>query len=138
MKFRPSSPRFRVGARIDESVFPRPAPRNPNREIIFYEALASRGPFFPTAVRGEELNEKIQVKKARKFMAWATGLETRKLVLSQLLRRPAREDVDLTSLAPGMVPLSKMKLLKSYDEDYWIKEQPEVLQKVREILPRVK
>jgi hypothetical protein len=37
-----------------------------------------------------------------------------------------------------MVPLSKIKLMKSYDEDYWIRKQPEVLQKVRDILLRVK
>jgi len=75
---------------------------------------------------------------ARKFMDWATGLEARKLVLSQFLRRPAREDVDFATLAPGMLPLSKIKMLKNYDEDYWIKKQPEVLQKVRDILLRVK
>jgi len=75
---------------------------------------------------------------ARKFMDWATGLEARKLVLSQFLRRPAREDVDFATLAPGMVPLSKIKMLKSYDQDYWIKKQPEVLQKVKDILLRVK
>ena len=75
---------------------------------------------------------------ARKFMDWATGLEARKLVLTQFLRRPAREDVGLASLAPGMVPLSKIRLMKGYDEDYWIRKQPEVLQKVRDILLRVK
>ncbi len=75
---------------------------------------------------------------AQKFMDWATGLEARKLVLSQFLRRPAREDLDFAALAPGMLPLSKIKMLKSYDEDYWIKKQPEVLQKVKDILLRVK
>jgi hypothetical protein len=46
--------------------------------------------------------------------------------------------MDFSNLAPGMVSLSKVKLLKSYDEDYWIKKQPEVLQKVKDILLRVK
>ncbi len=75
---------------------------------------------------------------ARKFMDWATGLEARKLVLSQFLRRPAREGMDFSSLVPGMIPLSKIKLLKNYDEDYWTKKQPEVLEKVKDILLRVK
>jgi len=75
---------------------------------------------------------------ARKFMDWATGLEARKLVLSQFLRRPAREDVDFATLVPGMLPLSKINMLKNYDEDYWIKKQPEVLKRVKDILLRVK
>jgi len=75
---------------------------------------------------------------ARKFMDWATGLEARKLVLAQFLRRPAREGIDFSSLVPGMIPLSKIKLLKNYDEDYWTKKQPEVLGKVKDILLRVK
>jgi hypothetical protein len=37
-----------------------------------------------------------------------------------------------------MIPLSKIKLLKNYDEDYWTKKQPEVLEKVKDILLRVK
>ncbi len=75
---------------------------------------------------------------AHKFMDWATSIETRKLILSEFLRRPAREDIDLSSLAPGMGPLSKIKLLKNYDENYWIKKQDEVLGKVKDILLRVK
>ncbi len=75
---------------------------------------------------------------ARKFMDWATGLEARKMVLSQFLRRPAREDLDFSSLVPGMIPLSKINLLKNYDENYWIKKQSEVLEKVKDILLRVK
>jgi len=74
---------------------------------------------------------------ARKFLDWATGLEARKLVLAQFLRRPAREDIDLAGLAPGLTPLAKIKMVK-YDEAYWIKKQPEVLQKVKDILLRVK
>ena len=75
---------------------------------------------------------------ARKFMDWVTSRECRKMVLAEFLRRPAREDLDFAGLAPGMVPLSKIKLLKGYDEEYWIKKQPEVLQKVKDILLRVK
>jgi len=75
---------------------------------------------------------------ARKFMDWATGLEARKLVLSQFMRRPARPDMDFSSIMPGMIPLSKIKLLKNYDEDYWTKKQTQVLEKVKDILLRVK
>jgi hypothetical protein len=39
---------------------------------------------------------------------------------------------------PGMVPLSKIKLLKDYDEDHWAKKQTQVLEKVKDILLRVK
>jgi len=75
---------------------------------------------------------------ARKFMDWATGVETRKQILDQFLRRPARGDIDLAILAPGMIPLAKLNLLKNYDEDYWTKRRPEVLEKVKDILLRVK
>jgi len=75
---------------------------------------------------------------ARKFMDWATGVETRKQILDQFLRRPARGDIDLGSLAPGMIPLANLTLLKNYDEDYWTKRRPEVLEKVKDILLRVK
>jgi len=75
---------------------------------------------------------------ARKFMDWATSKETRKQILAQFLRRPARGDVDLAEFAPGMIPLSKLALLKSYNEDYWTNKRPEVLEKVKDILLRVK
>jgi iron(III) transport system substrate-binding protein len=75
---------------------------------------------------------------ARKFMDWATSLEARKLVLSQFMRRPSRQDMDFSSIMPGMVPLSKIKLLKDYDEDHWAKKQTQVLEKVKDILLRVK
>ncbi len=75
---------------------------------------------------------------ARKFMDWATGLEARKLVLSQFMRRPARQDIDFSRVMPGMIPLSKIKLLKNYDEGYWTKRQTQILEKVKDILLRVK
>jgi iron(III) transport system substrate-binding protein len=75
---------------------------------------------------------------ARKFMDWATSVEVRKQILSQFLRRPAREDIDFSGLAPGMLPMAKVNLLKKYDEDYWTKKRTEVLEKVKDILLRVK
>jgi len=75
---------------------------------------------------------------ARKFMDWATSVETRKQILSQFLRRPARGDIDFAGLAPGMIPLAKINLLKNYDDDYWTKKRPEYLEKVKDILLRVK
>ena len=75
---------------------------------------------------------------ARKFMDWATGVEVRKQILDQFLRRPAREDIDLSGLAPGMPPMAKVNLLKKYDEDYWTNKRTEVLEKVKDILLRVK
>jgi iron(III) transport system substrate-binding protein len=75
---------------------------------------------------------------AHKFMDWMTSVEVCKLMLSQFLRRPAREDIDLSSLAPGMLPLAKIKLLTTYDENYWTKKRTEVMARVKDILLRVK
>ncbi|MDH4264404.1 MAG: extracellular solute-binding protein [Deltaproteobacteria bacterium] len=75
---------------------------------------------------------------ARKFMDWATSVETRKQILDQFLRRPSRPDIDFTGLAPGMIPMSKINLLKNYDDNYWTKRRPEILEKVKDILLRVK
>ena len=75
---------------------------------------------------------------AHKFMDWVTSVDARKLELSRFLRRPAREDIDVSSLAPGMLPLAKINLLKPYDESYWTKKQTEVVERVKDILLRVK
>ena len=71
-------------------------------------------------------------------MDWVTSVDARKLELSRFLRRPAREDIDVSSLAPGMLPLAKINLLKPYDESYWTKKQTEVVERVKDILLRVK
>ena len=75
---------------------------------------------------------------ARKFMDWVMNKEARRMVLKQFMRRPAREDIDFSNLVPGMVPLSKIKLIKDFDEDLWIKKQPVIMQKVKDTLLRIK
>ncbi len=75
---------------------------------------------------------------ARKFMDWASGLEARKKIVSEFMRRPARPDIDFNALVPGMVPLSQVNQIKSYNQARWTKERPEILKKVKDVLLRVK
>ena len=71
-------------------------------------------------------------------MDWASSLEVRKKIVKEFMRRPARSDIDFNALVPGMIPLSQVNQLKSYDKARWTKERTEVLNKVKDILLRVK
>ncbi len=78
------------------------------------------------------------LENAKAFMDWASGLEARKKIVKEFMRRPARTDIDFNALVPGMIPLSQVKQLTNYDNDRWTEERPEVLAKVKDILLRVK
>jgi len=76
-------------------------------------------------------------KEARAFLDWATGVEARKKIVSEFMRRPARPDIDFTDLMPGMLPLSKVKLM-DFKEDYWTEQRPAALARVKDILLKVR
>lgn len=78
------------------------------------------------------------LENAKKFMDWASSLEARKKIVKEFMRRPARSDIDFNALVPGMIPLSQVNLLKGYDKSRWTVERTEVLNKVKDILLRVK
>ena len=78
------------------------------------------------------------LENAKKFMDWASSLETRKKIVAEFMRRPARPDIDFNALVPGMVPLSEVNQIKDYDQVRWTEERPEALKKVKDILLRVK
>ena len=78
------------------------------------------------------------LENAKKFMDWASGLEARKKIVSEFMRRPARTDIDFNALVPGMVPLSQVNQIKNYDQARWTKERPQALKRVKDILLRVK
>ena len=71
-------------------------------------------------------------------MDWASGLEARKKIVAEFMRRPARTDIDFNALVPGMVPLSEVNQIKAYDQARWTQERPQALKKVKDILLRVK
>lgn len=76
-------------------------------------------------------------KEARAFLDWASGIEARKKIVSEFMRRPARPDIDFTNLVPGMIPLAKVKQI-DYKEAYWTEQRPAALARVKDILLRVK
>jgi len=78
------------------------------------------------------------LENAKKFMDWASSLEARKKIVKEFMRRPARSDIDFNALVPGMIPLAKVNQLKGYDKARWTAERKEVLNKVKDILLRVK
>ena len=76
-------------------------------------------------------------KEARAFMDWATGVESRKKIVSEFMRRPARPDIDFDTLVKGMPPLSKIKLM-DFKEDHWTEQRAAALERVKDILLRIR
>lgn len=75
---------------------------------------------------------------ARIFLDWASGLEARKKIVSEFMRRPARPDIDFNALVPGMVPLAQVNQIKDYNAERWTEERTPNLEKVKDVLLRVK
>src|SRR3546814_17061860 len=61
---------------------------------------------------------------AKAFVDFVNRKEVRELILTQTFRRPARQDLDLSSLPGGMPSLSSLKLV-DYDEPKWTAVVPE-------------
>ena len=76
--------------------------------------------------------------EARAFMDWSSSKPVCEEMVKEFLRRPARPDISFTDIAPGMLSLSKVKQVAGYKDDYWTQRRPEALEKVKDILLRVK
>jgi iron(III) transport system substrate-binding protein len=77
-------------------------------------------------------------KNAEIFLDWASSKKIRELIVTEFMRRPARNDVDYTKILPGMIPYKELKLIPGYDEDYWAGKRDEILEKVKDMLLRIK
>jgi iron(III) transport system substrate-binding protein len=78
------------------------------------------------------------LKEAKAFIDWSSGKPVCEEIIKEFMRRPARPDINFTDLAPGMLSLSELKQVVGYKEDYWTERRPAVLEKVKDILLRVK
>jgi iron(III) transport system substrate-binding protein len=74
---------------------------------------------------------------AKKFVDFVTRKDVNEAILRFAFRRPARQDVDLSSLPGGMPQLSALKLV-DYDEDGWIAKRPATMQKIQDIVRRTR
>ncbi|HEX2655286.1 MAG TPA: extracellular solute-binding protein, partial [Xanthobacteraceae bacterium] len=74
---------------------------------------------------------------AKQFVDFVTRKDVREMILRQFFRRPARQDLDLSTLPGGMPSLSTLKIL-DYDEDDWTAKRAEVLPKIQDIVRRTR
>lgn len=78
------------------------------------------------------------LENAKRFLDWSSSLEVRKKIVTNFMRRPAREDIDFNALVPGMIPLAQVNQIANYDDTRWTNEKTETLTRVKDILLRVK
>ena len=67
---------------------------------------------------------------ARKLVDYLASKETQEMLLKSTFRRPARQDIDLASVASGMKPLSTIKILP-YDDALWESSRRDTLAKLK-------
>ena len=70
---------------------------------------------------------------AKKFVDYVTRKDVREMILKATFRRPARQDLDLSTLPGAMPPLASLKLLE-YDEEGWNAKRTETLEKLKETI----
>lgn len=70
---------------------------------------------------------------AKKFVDYVSRKDVREMILKATFRRPARQDLDLSTLPGGMPALSSLKLL-NYDEEGWTAKRTESLEKLKETI----
>jgi iron(III) transport system substrate-binding protein len=70
---------------------------------------------------------------AKKFVDYVTRKDVREMILKATFRRPARQDLDLSTLPGAMPPLTSLKLLE-YDEEGWNAKRTETLEKLKETI----
>jgi iron(III) transport system substrate-binding protein len=70
---------------------------------------------------------------AKKFVDYVTRKDVREMILKATFRRPARQDLDLSTLPGNMPPLASLKLL-AYDEEGWNAKRTETLEKLKETI----
>lgn len=74
---------------------------------------------------------------AKKFVDFINRRDVRESILRFAFRRPARQDLDLTTL-PGQMPQLAAVKLVDYDEDAWAARRAETLQKIQDIIRRTR
>jgi iron(III) transport system substrate-binding protein len=70
---------------------------------------------------------------AKAFVDFVNRKDVREMILKATFRRPARTDLDLSSLPGGMPPLASLKMLK-YDEEGWTDKRKETLERIKDVL----
>ena len=70
---------------------------------------------------------------AKAFVDFVNRKDVRELILTHTFRRPARQDIDLSSLPGGMPALSSLKLV-AYDEPKWTAARPETMDRIRDLI----
>jgi iron(III) transport system substrate-binding protein len=73
------------------------------------------------------------LESAKAFVDYINRKDVREMILKATYRRPARGDLDLSTLPGGLPPLSSVKLLP-YDEDAWTAKRKETLEKIKDVL----
>jgi iron(III) transport system substrate-binding protein len=74
---------------------------------------------------------------AKKFVDYVTRKDVREMILKATFRRPARQDLDLSTLPGNMPALSSLKLL-SYDEASWGAKRSETLEKLKDLIQQTR
>jgi len=70
---------------------------------------------------------------AKVFVDYINRKDVREMILKATFRRPARGDLDLSTLPGGLPPLASVKLLP-YDEEAWTAKRKETLEKIKDVL----
>ena len=70
---------------------------------------------------------------ARVFVDYINRKDVREMILKANFRRPARGDLDLTTLPGNMPALSSLKLLP-YNEEAWTDKRKETLERIKDVL----
>ncbi len=74
---------------------------------------------------------------AKAFEDWVNRKDVREMILEKTFRRPARQDLDLSSLPGKMPALTSVKLLQ-YDEEAWTAKRTETLAKTRDLIQQTR
>jgi iron(III) transport system substrate-binding protein len=74
---------------------------------------------------------------AKQFVDYVTRKDVREAILRFAFRRPARQDLDLSTLPGAMPQLANVKLV-DYDEDAWVEKRAETAQKIQDIIRRTR
>ena len=70
---------------------------------------------------------------AKVFVDYINRKDVREMILKATFRRPARGDLDLSTLPGGLPPLASVKLLP-YDEEAWTAKRKETLERIKDVL----
>ncbi len=76
-------------------------------------------------------------KAAEKFFDFCNDKNFRELVIKDQFRRPARKDLDFSKIVP-MPPLSQIKMMPGYTEIEFLKDRDKILERIKDILLKVK